>query len=657
MAEQCVEWIKNGIDVHNFMTPFHGKFEGIKYSSNTPPAKLFQNANNTKNFEQFISHTIIERLRSGAIRLWGEVSVVDPPHLVSPLTVESKKPRLCIDLRYLNCWMRDIPFSLDSLSEIPRLTQSNSFMSKLDDKSGYDHVAMSSNSWTYLGFKWKKWYFVCVTLPFGWKESAYIYQTLNLQPIHYLRRLGIPTLLYIDDRWIGELQIVNGWSGEQRAKAAIFITARLLISLGYFLGIDKSILIPVKQMIFLGLVVDTKKQAFLLPQEKKENFLQLQRNILGKKVFSVRLLQKFVGKCVSFIPAVPAAKLYTSQCNIAIAKAAKSFDVVHMTEELKQEVSHWNFLESWKDFLPWRSEAHATITISTDASGYKWAGVLKEHNICSEFSDYFPEQDMTKNIMVKEALALKQTLVACGSKIKNCRVDARVDNKVLIDAWNSQGSRHSALNEVIKDIFHIIYQGNTHLSLLYVPSIDNVADAPSRMLNKSDAMLSLKTWTRIQQIYGGKTGHSFDLMALDSNCQRSLDNTPLPHFTPFKTPASNGVNVFSQNLTTHENYYVFPPLALVSPLAQFLKEQGGVRCTFVTLIPEMTPHWYPVVHSMAVSTIVLGNKGEKGFILYPSKQGFKPDKKGLPCQLSAFRFDYLQPPLPYPVLPAQHNTK
>ena len=103
MAEQCVEWIKNGIDVHNFMTPFHGKFEGIKYSSNTPPAQLFQNANNTKNFEQFISHTIIERLRSGAIRLWGEVSVVDPPHLVSPLTVESTKPRLCIDLRYLNC--------------------------------------------------------------------------------------------------------------------------------------------------------------------------------------------------------------------------------------------------------------------------------------------------------------------------------------------------------------------------------------------------------------------------------------------------------------------------------------------------------------------------------------------------------------------------
>lgn len=42
----------------------------------------------------------------------------------------------------------------------------------------------------------------------------------------------------------------------------------------------------------------------------------------------------------------------------------------------------------------------------------------------------------------------------------------------------------------------------------------------------------------------GQLGHSFDLMALDSNAQVDLNGDSLPHFTPW----SSGVNLFAQTL-------------------------------------------------------------------------------------------------------------
>ena len=83
-----------------------------------PPQKQFRNHVSCKKFNEFISNEIINRVRTGAFRVWGEVGVDDPPHLVLPLTVEPSKPRLCLDARFLNLCMGDSLFSLDKLSAI-----------------------------------------------------------------------------------------------------------------------------------------------------------------------------------------------------------------------------------------------------------------------------------------------------------------------------------------------------------------------------------------------------------------------------------------------------------------------------------------------------------------------------------------------------------
>ena len=128
-----------------------------------PPQKQFRNHVSCKNFNESISNEVVNRVRTGAFRVWGEVGVDDPPHLVLPLTVEPSKPRLCLDARFLNLWMRDAPFSLDKLSDVTRFVYPNSFMTKCDDKSGYDHILLPEASQSYFGFSFGGLWFVCTT--------------------------------------------------------------------------------------------------------------------------------------------------------------------------------------------------------------------------------------------------------------------------------------------------------------------------------------------------------------------------------------------------------------------------------------------------------------------------------------------------------------
>lgn len=94
-------------------------------------------------------------MRNGSLQLLGKVGEVDPPHLVMPVTIEPSKPRLCHDERFLNLWIRDCPFSLETLRDVPRLIQKDGYMTSIDDKSGYDHVLLSENSRNYFSIQFR----------------------------------------------------------------------------------------------------------------------------------------------------------------------------------------------------------------------------------------------------------------------------------------------------------------------------------------------------------------------------------------------------------------------------------------------------------------------------------------------------------------------
>ena len=161
-------------------------------------------------FGDSISTTIRDRFKTGSLVFWGKVGEVQPPHLVMPITIEPSKPRMCHDERFLNLWIKDCPFSLDYLSDLPGYVGPGHYQTVCDDKSGYDHICLTPSSRTLFGLFWRGCYFVYNTLLFGWKASAYVYHTTGLLATSYIGTLGVPCSQYIDDRHARQLVAHNG---------------------------------------------------------------------------------------------------------------------------------------------------------------------------------------------------------------------------------------------------------------------------------------------------------------------------------------------------------------------------------------------------------------------------------------------------------------
>uniref|UniRef100_A0A8W8MKM7 Tyr recombinase domain-containing protein n=1 Tax=Magallana gigas TaxID=29159 RepID=A0A8W8MKM7_MAGGI len=432
-----------------------------------------------------------------------EVGDCVPPHLILPLTVEHTKPRLCHDERFLNLWVMDKPFQLDTLKEVPRLVGRNHFMASVDDKSGYDHV---------------------------------------------------------------------------------------------------------------------RKLAFLLPEEKRNRFAELRDVILSEDSVDINTLQRFAGKCISFVLVVPASRLYSREVHRAIGMAERNSRRVEVVGALREEIEFWKFLDNWNGFVSWRSERHLQISLATDSSGYKWGALVFSQK--ESFGDFWGIDDK-RPIHLKEGDALLNALLSLGKQVENHRVDAYVDNKALVHVWENQGGKDVRFNNIMKSIFVFTEKNNVDLKLHFIPSGDNAADGPSRSLSFQDCQLSEKSWSEIQLAYGP---HSVDLMALDSNVMLNERGEKLRHFTQGPSPLSSGINVFSQDVSLEDNPYVFPPFCLISVLLKFLESQRVRKCTVV--VPEIvpTPVWWPLFWLYVESFIVLGNKGDTGVLKLPSKQGFVLDK-------------------------------
>ena len=82
------------------------------------------------------------------------------------------------------------------------------------------------------------------------------------------------------------------------ARAGIFLTCYVLTSLPYFIGLAKSVLTPQKQVPYLGFIIDSERQAFILLPHKKEKFIRLFKEILPRDFLDLLTLQRLSGKCI-----------------------------------------------------------------------------------------------------------------------------------------------------------------------------------------------------------------------------------------------------------------------------------------------------------------------------------------------------------------------
>ena len=196
-------WLANGVSIPSFFQPYKGVFNKREFDSDSPPPMYFQNAPICIEYKDFISKTILKRLEEGSMLCLGRVGESPPPYVVNALSIEPIKPRLILSMRAVNLFCRDTPFSLLPLSKIVSGFSRNSFFTAFDDVQGYKQLSLTEDSYPYCGFEWAGWWFCDTTLPFGWRNSAYVYTTVGEVLSGWLRQRSVHTALWIDDRFLG----------------------------------------------------------------------------------------------------------------------------------------------------------------------------------------------------------------------------------------------------------------------------------------------------------------------------------------------------------------------------------------------------------------------------------------------------------------------
>ena len=148
---------------------------------------------------------------------------------------------------------------------------------------------------------------------------------------------------------------------------------------------------------------------------------------------------------------VPTAQLYTRAVAHAISRAQRLGIPIKLKGDLREESSHWRFLDSWTGCAPWRTEEHKVVKLlASDALQSRWGATLSLPGGVESTGDYFGEDLGGHDIAVKEAFALLKALQIFSSHLVNSRVDLLVDNKVLYHAWLRGGCRNQGVNRYLR---------------------------------------------------------------------------------------------------------------------------------------------------------------------------------------------------------------
>ena len=185
------------------------------------------------------------------------VQIDDFPLLcLSPIFVIPKKTgdlRVILNLKKINVFMSGSTFpdgntECNSTGIAPLRIGAVS----LDLKDAYLHVPIHPQSRRLLGFRFQGKTYVYKVLPFGLKDSPWVFSRLVATVIAHLRLQGIRIFYYLDD-WliVAESQSV--------LQSHLRTTLQLVQNLGFIVNLKKSVFTPQKMPVYLGASLDIRR--------------------------------------------------------------------------------------------------------------------------------------------------------------------------------------------------------------------------------------------------------------------------------------------------------------------------------------------------------------------------------------------------------------
>lgn len=505
----------------------------------------------------------------------------------SPLFMTAKKDgghRPVFNLKDLNAYVEVPHFKMEGLHMLPDLLQEGDYMAKLDLKDAYFSVPVCSEHQRYLQFAWKGRRYRFKVLPFGLAPGPVIFTKVLKPVLAFLRRQGIRLIQYLDD-----CLVIGSTAAECRANLALAVD--LLQSLGFVVNWKKSIVTPVQQIGFLGVVIDSVLLQLTLPEAKVHQIRRSCRKWLRHATMSTLSLSQLIGLLNSTRQAVLAAPLHLRALQSCLAERVRhcsdysQYSYVVLSPAARAELLWWaESLPHW-NYRRIRATAPA-LRITTDASTTGWGAVCHAERVRTAHGQWTAEETAEHHINALELMTAMFALRCFASDRQGIHVQLEMDNSSSIAYINNMGGNHSlALNEIACTIWTWCLKRRIVPSAVHIPGrLNTEADSLSRMgKDCSDWMLDPACFAAIHRRFLVE----IDLFASRTNAQMSRYCSYQPD--PF-AEAIDALAIPWQGLQG----YAFPPFILIGRCLQKIQQE---EVDLLTLVAPCWPAqtWYPVL--------------------------------------------------------------
>ena len=232
-------------------------------------------------------------------------------------------------------------------------------------------------------------------------------------------------------------------------------------------------------------------------------------------------LEKLRGKLVSILLVCPLARLYIREMNAHLAEAEKQLRAsIKGSVELGVELHHWrnnkHMLDHENDMhrheeidiIPVKGKISAEymtgmyyctyclspkrtapqiLFIFLDACDYA-LGTYDCQTAATIRRQFSLEESSEMDIGMKEMLALKMLIQNLKIPKTGSVIRLHCDNMRCVYAYEQYGCRSQYLNDIVKYLFDWQLKHRVRLEIVYVSTHDNLADAPSRLIDVEDEL-------------------------------------------------------------------------------------------------------------------------------------------------------------------------
>lgn len=555
----------------------------VEFINQVNPTKSFSYSSSFSQFEhETINQEIQKLLDMNVIK---EVNH-HPNEFISPIFVVPKKNgeyRMILNLKELNEFIEYHHFKMETFESALKLVKQGCFMASVDLRHAYYSVPIAEEHQIKLRFKNEGKIYQYMCLPNGISCAPLLFTKL-MKPVYAaLRMQGHVNSGYIDDSFLlGD--------SYKECKENVSDTVELMSDVGFMIHEKKSVLIPTKNLTFLGNNIDSENMIVTLPAEKVESVVKACKELYNMFQARIRQVARVLGLMVSSFSAVEYGPLFyrriESEKTAALQQKKGDYDT-HMvvSTAIKQELLWW--IENLPTQKRKICHGNPDLVITCDASNQGWGAVCDHTEIGGRWGD----QETENHINFLELLAIDLSIKSFCKKARNIHVRIRSDNTCAVSYIKNMGGKTRNCNDLAKSIWLWCIDRDIWISATYIPGRGNVADFSSRHFNDNvEWKLEETVFTQIISIFGKP---SIDMFA-------SRLNKQVDRYVSWKPdPDAEEIDAFSVHWS-HELIYAFPPFSLVGRVLQIVQRD---QAEVVLVAPLwVTQNWYTVLMQMLIST-------------------------------------------------------